>query len=183
MQRKTNWIILEKLEFSCIGTLFSDECDVTIFTCGYFQALQRNKEQQLQIRQATIQNMRLHQTTGHAPQSQIAPPIQQQTPSQPAQSHNNVCNAFSFCWYWYIYKQHSSMLADSSNNACFPFIDMSCVWWECQMVCLKLTWRDCSALQHLPALNNKRNYCIHVHVYLFDRAHVHLSIGLTVMHI
>ena len=41
---------------------------------------------------------------------------------------------------------------------------------------------DCSALRHLPALYNKRNFCIHVHVYLFVPVHVHLSIGLTVMH-
>ena len=43
--------------------------------------------------------------------------------------------------------------------------------------------RDLSALQHLPALYNKRNYCIQVHVYLFVWVHVHLSVGLTVMHI
>ena len=34
---------------------------------------------------------------------------------------------------------------------------------------------DRSTLRHLPALNNKRNYCI--------RTHVQLSIGLTVTHI
>ena len=39
------------------------------------------------------------------------------------------------------------------------------------------------ALRHLPTLNNKRNYCIHNHLYLFVGVHVHLSIGLTVMHI
>ena len=39
------------------------------------------------------------------------------------------------------------------------------------------------ALQHLPALYNKRNYCIHVHMYLFVGVHMHLSIGLTAMHI
>jgi len=47
--------------------------------------------------------------------------------------------------------------------------------------------RDCSALRHLPALYihvyNKRNYCIHVHVYLFVQVHVCLSIGLTIVHI
>ena len=42
---------------------------------------------------------------------------------------------------------------------------------------------DHSTLRHLPALYNKRNYCIHVHVYLFVALHVHLSIGLTVIHI
>jgi len=42
---------------------------------------------------------------------------------------------------------------------------------------------DRTALRHLSALNNKRNCCIHVHVYLFVREHAHLSIGLTVMHI
>jgi len=47
-----------------------------------------------------------------------------------------------------------------------------------------MTWHgDLTALQHLPALYYKRNYCIHVHFYLFLQVHVHLSIGLTVMHI
>ena len=37
--------------------------------------------------------------------------------------------------------------------------------------------RDPPALWHLPALYNKRNYCIHVHMYLFVQLHVRLSIG------
>jgi len=37
--------------------------------------------------------------------------------------------------------------------------------------------------RHLPALYNKRNYCIQVCMYLFVQVHMHLSIGLTVMHI
>jgi len=41
--------------------------------------------------------------------------------------------------------------------------------------------RDCSAHRHLPALNNKRNYCIHVHMYLFVWENVNLSIGLTII--
>ena len=40
-----------------------------------------------------------------------------------------------------------------------------------------------SVLRHLLALYNKRNYCIHVQGYLFVLVHVHLSIGLTAMHI
>ena len=43
--------------------------------------------------------------------------------------------------------------------------------------------RDRSAIRHLPGFYNKRNYCIHVQVYLFVRVHMHLSIGLTVTHI
>ena len=49
---------------------------------------------------------------------------------------------------------------------------------------INMTWHgDRSALRHLPALYNKRNHCIHVHVYLFVRVHVDLSIGFTIMHI
>ena len=44
-------------------------------------------------------------------------------------------------------------------------------------------YRDPSALRHFSTLNNKRNYCIHVHMYLFVREHVHFSIALTVVHI
>ena len=39
-----------------------------------------------------------------------------------------------------------------------------------------MQYRDWSAY-------NKRNYCIQVHVYLFVGVHMHISIGLTVMHI
>ena len=42
---------------------------------------------------------------------------------------------------------------------------------------------DGSALRHLPALNNKSSQCIYVHMYLFLREHMHISIGLTVMRI
>jgi len=38
-------------------------------------------------------------------------------------------------------------------------------------------------LLHLPALYYKRNYYIHVHVYLLVGVNVCLVIGLTVMHI
>ena len=38
-----------------------------------------------------------------------------------------------------------------------------------------------SVHRHLHALSNKRNYCIHV--YLFVQERMHLFIGLTVMHI
>ena len=49
---------------------------------------------------------------------------------------------------------------------------------------INMKWhRDGFALQHLLALYNRRNYCIHVQVYLFVRVHVHLSIGLTIMHV
>ena len=37
--------------------------------------------------------------------------------------------------------------------------------------------RDPSALWHLPTSYNLRNYCIHVHVFLFVGVHVRLSIG------
>ena len=44
-------------------------------------------------------------------------------------------------------------------------------------------YRGHSSLRHLSTLYNKRNYCIHVHMYLFVREHVHFSIALTVVHI
>ena len=34
--------------------------------------------------------------------------------------------------------------------------------------------RDRSDLRHLPTLYNKRNYCIHLQVYLFVQVYVHL---------
>ena len=43
--------------------------------------------------------------------------------------------------------------------------------------------RDHPALRHLSTMYNKRNYCIHVNVYLFVGEHVDLSIDLTIMHI
>jgi len=56
--------------------------------------------------------------------------------------------------------------------------------WLTFMISIDMTLHgDLSALRHLSALNNKRNYCIQVHVYLFVQVHVHLSIGLTIMHI
>jgi len=51
---------------------------------------------------------------------------------------------------------------------------------------VQLTWtrhRDHFALRHLAALYNERNFCIHIHVYLFVWEHMHLFIGLTIMHI
>ena len=42
---------------------------------------------------------------------------------------------------------------------------------------------DHFTLQHLHAVYYYRNACIHVHIYLFVVVHMHLSVGLTAMHI
>ena len=56
--------------------------------------------------------------------------------------------------------------------------------WLTFMISINMTLHeDLSALQHLPALYNKRNYCIQVHMYLFVLVIKHLSFGSTVMHI
>ena len=56
------------------------------------QALQRNKEEQLQLRQMALQNMRINQPQGPppGPPPQILPLPQQSTPSQ-ASATQQVC--------------------------------------------------------------------------------------------
>ena len=96
---------------------------------------------------------------------------------------------YAMLWSWNYWLLTDDLLILSLNHSIYiynyMYIKLSCIYVTVlfRLMTINITrHRDRSALRHLPALNNKRNYCIQAHLYLFSD-NVYLSIGLTIMHI